>query len=113
MQKPRSSKESLIVVMVTCPDSNTAEKIALSLTKKKLAACVNIISGIKSIYRWRGKVEEASEHLMIIKSKKPLLTKIIQEVRLNHPCQVPEIISFPIAGGLQEYLQWLAKETGE
>ncbi len=108
-----SSRGSLIIVFVTCPDKGNAEKIALALTRKRLAACVNITQAIKSIYRWKGRVEEATERLMIVKSKKPLLNKIIREVKLNHPYQVPEIVAFPIVGGSKEYLQWLMKETDE
>jgi len=100
-----------MLVMIMCPNNEVAEKIASSLVAKRLAACVNITQNAKSIYRWEGKIEEASERLLVIKSRKNLLSKIIQDVKLNHPYRVPEIIALPIIGGSKEYLQWVTKET--
>jgi periplasmic divalent cation tolerance protein len=105
------SQSKAITVMVTCPDEETATKIARSLATKRLAACVNITSRIKSIYRWEGKVEEANEHLLIIKSKQRLLKSIIEDVKANHPYKTPEVISLQIAGGSKEYIDWIMKET--
>lgn len=103
----------MVVVIVTCPDRESADRIASSLTSKKLAACVNITQEIKSVYRWKGKIEESTELLLIIKTRKELLDRIIQEVKLNHPYQVPEIIALPIVGGSQEYIKWLMQETSQ
>ncbi|MBS7626619.1 divalent-cation tolerance protein CutA [Candidatus Bathyarchaeota archaeon] len=100
-----------ITVLVTCPDEETATKIARSLTDKRLAACINITSKVKSIYRWEGKVEEADEHLLIIKSKRKLLKKIVEDVKANHPYKTPEVISLQIVGGSKEYIDWIMKET--
>jgi len=111
MKKAKSPRDSSIIVMVTCPEIDTAEKIASSLTAKKLAACVNITQDVKSVYRWMGKIVEGSERLLIVKSKQSLLSKIIQDVKLNHPYQVPEIVALPIIGGSKEYFDWLTKET--
>jgi len=106
-------RRQMSVVMVTCPDRESADRIASSLTSKKLAACVNITQEIRSVYRWKGKIEEATELLLIIKTRKRLLDKILREVKLNHPYQVPEVIALPIVGGSPEYMRWLIQETSQ
>jgi periplasmic divalent cation tolerance protein len=97
--------------MVTCPDRRSADRIASSLTTKRLAACVNVAEEVRSLYRWRGKIEESRELLLMIKTRRRILDKVVHEVKLNHPYQTPEIIALPIIGGSQEYLRWLIKET--
>jgi periplasmic divalent cation tolerance protein len=111
LTKTRSHENSSIMILVTCPDVKTAKRIASSIIRKRLAACVNIITGVRSVYRWKGKVEETSEKLLLIKSRRRLLNKITQDVKQNHPYLVPEIVALPIMGGSREYLQWVAKET--
>jgi periplasmic divalent cation tolerance protein len=111
MRSGRILGGQMVVVIVTCPDIESADRIASSLTSKKLAACVNITQEIKSVYRWKGKIEESTELLLIIKTRKELLDRIIQEVKLNHPYQVPEVIALPIVGGSPEYMKWLIQET--
>ncbi|MGQ9543387.1 MAG: divalent-cation tolerance protein CutA [Candidatus Bathyarchaeia archaeon] len=100
-----------VAVIVTCPDIDTALKIARSLTVKRLAACVNITSRVRSIYRWEGRIEEAEENILIIKSKQNLLHGIVDDVKANHPYKVPEIISLPIIEGSKDYIDWIIKET--
>ncbi len=111
MFKTRNHEDLLIMIIVTCPDAKTAKRIVSSIIRKRLAACVNIITGVRSVYRWKGKVEETSEKLLLIKSSRRLLKKITQDVKQNHPYQIPEIVALPIIGGSREYLQWLTKET--
>jgi len=111
MVKAGSHENSSTIVIVTCPDAKTAKRIASSIIRKRLAACVNVITGVRSVYRWKGKIEEASEKLLLIKSRRRLLNKIVQVVKQNHPYLVPEIVALPIIGGSREYLQWLTKET--
>ena len=111
MTNTRNHENSSIIILVTCPDVKTAKRVASSIIRKRLAACVNIITGVRSVYRWKGKVEETTEKLLFIKSSRRLLNKITQDVKQNHPYQIPEIIALPIIGGSREYLQWLAKET--
>lgn len=113
MRAGRIDRSQMSLVMVTCPNKESANRIASSLTSKKLAACVNITQEIRSIYRWKGKIEESRELLLIVKTRKGLLGKITQEVKLNHPYQVPEVIVLPIVGGSQEYIKWLIKETSQ
>ena len=97
-----------IVVLVTCRDAAQAGEIARALVETGLAACVNVLaSPVGSIYRWKGKVENAPEHLMIIKSAQRLLPELQRQVQRRHSYHVPEIIALPIAGGSRAYLQWL------
>ncbi len=100
-----------VVVFITCPDMESAEKIAKTLVEKKLAACVNLVKVAKSIYRWKGKVEEAEEVLLIAKTKTSLVEQLKKEVKSVHPYQVPEVICTPVIAGLEEYLKWLEQET--
>ncbi len=100
-----------ITILVTTPDNTTAERIAYQLLEKKLAACINIVPNLTSIYKWMGKIETSQETLMIIKTKTELFEEIKKEIRRIHPYQVPEIISIPIQDGNKEYLKWIEEET--
>jgi periplasmic divalent cation tolerance protein len=101
-----------IVIFVTASNKKEAERIAQELIRKKLAACVNIIDKIESIFRWQGKIETAKEALLVIKSKKVKLPKIIKLIRLVHSYQVPEIIALPIIDGDKPYLRWIDECIG-
>ena len=96
-----------IVVFVTTKNISQAKKISQALLSKKLAACVNIFSGVQSFFWWQGKVDSAREGLLIIKSTKDRFPKLVQCVKALHSYQVPEIIALPIVAGNKEYLQWL------
>lgn len=96
-----------VVVLVTAKDKKQAHKISASLIKAKLAACVNIVDKIDSIFFWAGKVDQAKESLLVIKSKKEKLPKIIKLVRSLHSYEVPEIIAIPIIAGDKPYLRWI------
>jgi periplasmic divalent cation tolerance protein len=96
-----------IVVLVTCGKRAEAERLARALVKERLAACVNILSGVRSVYRWKGKMESAREHLLLIKSSKRKFSKLSQRIRQLHSYAVPEIIALPIAAGSPEYMRWL------
>ena len=111
MRQTTDSRKLSIIILVTCPDKESANKIASSLIEKKLAACVNTIKNVESIFRWKGKIEKSSENLLIIKSKKRLLKKLIADVQQNHPYQLPEILALPIIGGSKAYIDWLNNET--
>ena len=111
MKKTTDSKILSIIVLVTCPDKESANKIASSLIEKKLAACVNTTNNVESIFRWEAKIEKTSERLLIIKSKKRLLKKLVADVQQNHPYQLPEILALPIIGGSKAYIDWLNDET--
>jgi periplasmic divalent cation tolerance protein len=95
------------IIFCTCPDKDTAEKIARLLVTEKQAACVNILPGITSIYSWKDQIESAEEHLLLIKAHKDYYQAIEAAVRDNHPYEVPEIIAVPVESGLPEYLNWI------
>ncbi|XP_070573617.1 protein CutA homolog [Ptychodera flava] len=98
---------------VTCPNKDTALKLARGLLDKDLVACVNIIPGLTSVYKWEGKVEEDSEVLMMIKTRASKVPDVSTYVRENHPYDVPEVISVPIEGGNPPYLQWISDTVPE
>ena len=98
-----------VVVLVTTPGRAVSEKLSKGLVEGRLAACVNRVGGISSRYRWKGKVETAREELLIIKSRKDRLSKLVQWVRAHHPYTVCEVITLPITGGNPDYLRWIDK----
>jgi periplasmic divalent cation tolerance protein len=104
-------KETILGVLVTAPDEEQGARMARALVEESLAACVNMIPGIRSVYRWRGEVCEDSEVLLWIKTRKALFPRILERVRELHPYEVPEIVSLSIDEGLPQYLEWVAEET--
>lgn len=103
--------QEYIVILVTTDSSDSAQRIGQSLVNKKLVACCNIVSNIKSIFRWKGKIDKSDEVLLILKTKKDVFQKVVQEVRNLHPYEVPEIIALPIVYGNKDYLGWIEKEV--
>jgi periplasmic divalent cation tolerance protein len=95
------------LILNTCPDLETAQSLAHKIIKSELAACVNILPSVTSIYRWQGKVAMAQEHLLLIKAPSSQYTPIEQCITTHHPYTVPEIIAFSIENGLPAYLQWI------
>lgn len=100
-----------LLVLVTTPGREDAQSMARIIVQERLAACVNIIDGIDSIYRWEGKVEEGSEALMLIKTRKELLDPLKVRVKELHSYSVPEVVALDISGGSAGYLAWLAEST--
>jgi periplasmic divalent cation tolerance protein len=100
-----------ILVFITASSEEEAAKIAHSLVEKRLAGCVNIIRNIRSIYRWKGNVEDDAEVLMIAKTKQSLFDQLMNEVKELHSYAVPEIIAIPVAEGSEDYLDWLNEVT--
>ena len=105
------SVDDLRIVSVTCPDEATALAIARLVVDRRLAACVNIVPGLISIYRWQGAVQRDSELLLILKTASTLYPRLEARLRELHPYQVPEIIALPIQAGLPAYLDWIAAST--
>jgi periplasmic divalent cation tolerance protein len=101
-----------IVVLITAPNEEEAAKIAKELVGGQLAACVNIIRGLRSLYRWQGKMEDENEVLMVAKTRRELFEGLQKKVKELHSYSVPEIIALPIVEGSEEYLKWLGEETG-
>ncbi|HNW78002.1 MAG TPA: divalent-cation tolerance protein CutA [Candidatus Competibacteraceae bacterium] len=100
-----------LVMYCSCPDLATAERIATCVVGERLAACVNIVPGLISIYRWQGAVQRDSELLLILKTASTLYPRLEARLRELHPYQVPEIIALPIQAGLPAYLDWIAAST--
>jgi periplasmic divalent cation tolerance protein len=102
-----------IIVLITVSGEEEAANIATELVKAGLAACANIIRGVRSIYRWEGKTEDGSEVLMIVKTRSDLFEGLAAKVRQLHSYSVPEIIAVPVIKGLEDYLDWIKSETVE
>lgn len=98
------------LVLITAPGKKEAKVIAHSLLKNRLAACVTIADGIVSYFRWKGKIDSAREALLIVKTVKKLVPKVIRRVKSLHSYEVPEIISLPIHKGYAGYLVWIKNE---
>jgi len=96
-----------IVIFITASNKKEAKSIAQQLVKNNLVACVNIVEKIESLFRWKGKVDQAKEALLVVKSRKDKLAKIIKLVKSLHSYEVPEIIAMPIIGGYKPYLNWI------
>jgi periplasmic divalent cation tolerance protein len=99
------------ITFATCKDARQAKTIARALVKEKLAACVTILPGITSVYTWEGKTEEASEVLLLIKSRSALSKKLVARIRVLHSYSVPEVVTLPIASGNPAYLRWVREST--
>lgn len=107
-----ANEDSFIVIMITAPSVEVAQQIAESLLAKHLAACVNLIPRVQSLYRWEGKVQQDEEVLMLVKSRRSLFhSQIVPLVRQIHPYQLPELIVLPIMDGFPPYLDWITQET--
>jgi len=104
---------SPIVAIITAGSYEEAHKIAEALVRGGKAACVNIVPKASSLFRWRGKVEEAEESLLLVKTRAELFPEVVRVVKEIHSYEVPEIIALPVVDGDPDYLAWLAKETGK
>ncbi|HEV3220444.1 MAG TPA: divalent-cation tolerance protein CutA [Candidatus Acidoferrales bacterium] len=105
-------KEEAIVVLVTCASVVEARRIAESVVNKRLAACGNVCSSaVNSIYRWKGKVEKATEVLLILKSTRKVFAELEREVRRLHSYKIPEIIALSVVAGSRSYLQWVQESV--
>ena len=101
-----------VVVLITAPGKKETDSIAQALIKNKLAACVNIIEKVNSLFWWQGKIDKSRETLLLVKTKKPHLNKLIKRVRSIHSYEVAEIIALPIITGNKKYLEWIDASTG-
>ncbi len=100
-----------IVILVTAKDEAQANKIAEKLVAEKLVACANIVPGIQSIFRWKGKVDRAKEVLLVLKSHRRHFPAIVKTVQSLHSYDVPEVVALPIIEGNKDYLNWLTEST--
>ncbi len=111
VERNKQSKNAYSVLMVTTDKQRDVSAITKTLLSQKLAACVNVIDGMSSNYRWKGKIEKTKEKLLIIKTKKTLVKKVIKKVKEMHSYEVPEIIVLVITDGSKDYLDWIGRET--
>lgn len=102
-----------IVVFMTAPDGEEAGRLAELLVEKRLAACVQILPGMESVYRWQGRTERQREVLLLAKTTRAKFEALEREVRAVHSYETPEIVAVPIIAGSPAYLQWLAESLGE
>lgn len=103
--------ESIILVMTNMPSASSAQQLARQLVAERLAACVNCLPGVQSIYRWQGTVEEAQETSLLIKTTQARYAELEAFIKQAHPYDVPEIIAIPLSTGLPDYLAWIVEET--
>jgi periplasmic divalent cation tolerance protein len=103
--------DEVIIVLTNLPDRDAALKLGQDLVARRLAACVNVFSPCTSIYRWKGKVENASETPVLIKTRAERYAEVEAAIRALHPYELPEIVAVPAVRGLGDYLQWVADET--
>ena len=104
-------RQRAIVVLVTAASERQAVRIGRAVVKAQLAACVAVVPGVRSIFRWAGKVSEERESLLIMKSRSSLFDSLAAEVKRLHSYQVPEVVALPITRGTADYLAWLWKST--
>ena len=101
-----------MAVFITAKDRAQAKTISDQLLDKKLIACANIVEGVESVFRWQGKIDQAKETLIILKSKQSLFKEIVKTVKAHHSYEVPEIIALPIVEGNPDYLKWIDESVG-
>ena len=102
--------EEVRVVLLTAPDASVGATLARTLVEERLAACVNLVPGVRSIFRWDGEVQEETEVLLIAKTRADRCDALAARVRALHPHAVPEVIALPAAAGSADYLAWVAAE---
>ncbi|MGY0559891.1 divalent-cation tolerance protein CutA [Luteimonas sp. A277] len=106
------SVASALLCLSNCPDRASADRIARDLVERRLAACVNLLPGIESVYRWQGAVETGSEVMLLIKTMPRHLDAVTARIVELHPYELPEVIALESSGGLAGYMDWIASETG-
>jgi len=104
--------DDLRLVYITAADADQALGIGRALVEERLAACANILPGMRSIYRWEGAVDEAAEAVLIVKTRAAQVEAITARVRALHSYRLPCVVAIPLLGGDPEYLAWLARESG-
>ncbi len=111
MSPDSMTSEEVLLALTNLPDQASAERLASALVEARAAACVNILAGCRSVYRWQGEVETASEVPLLMKTTRAAYPRLEKIVREHHPYELPEIIAIPVVAGLPGYLQWVAEET--
>lgn len=102
-----ATAESFVVALTAAPDARTARRIARKVVEERLAACVNIVGPVKSVFRWKGSVERVPEHLLIMKTTAHCTPALGERIGELHPYETPEFVSLSVGGGLRNYLEWI------
>ena len=102
----------VLVCFCTAPSSSVAAHLAEALVEERLAACVNAVSGVRSTYRWEGKVESEDEVLLVIKTSESKFERLKERLVELHPYDCPEVVAWPVTHGLAAYLSWVTQEVG-
>lgn len=110
MTTPKKAPQVLLV-QTNCPDGDTAARLAAALVDGRLAACANVLAPCASIYRWQGQVEMATETSLLLKTAADRYPDLEARIRELHPYEVPEIVAWPLAAGLPDYVNWVIAET--
>ena len=101
----------VLIVFCTCPDTATANALALALVSEHLAACVNVLPGVRSTYRWQGRIECGDEVLLLVKTSADRLAGLTARLQALHPAELPEVLAVEAVGGLAPYRDWVAQQT--
>ena len=101
----------VLIVYCTCPDAASADAVAQALVSERLAACVNVLPGVRSTYRWQGTMHTSDEVLLLIKTTADRLDALAARVQVLHPYELPEVVAVEAVGGLAPYLDWVAQQT--
>lgn len=97
-----------IVIFITSGSEEEAKRLGRILVEEKLAACVNIIPGVESLYWWKGKIESSKEWMLVVKTQGKMVNRIVKRVKEIHSYEIPEVIALPIVEGNRDYLQWIS-----
>lgn len=100
-----------LLILTHLPDAASADRMAAMLVEGGLAACVNCLPSVQSVYRWQGKIEHAQEIALLIKTRVDRYAEVEQAIRTHHPYELPEIIAMPITHGLPAYIRWISDES--
>jgi len=106
-----SSEPEVRVAFITAPDLQTGNGIARALVEERLVACVNLLPGIRSVYRWEGAIEEDAEVLLVVKTRADRAGDLVKRVAELHPYELPEVVMLPAVGGNPAYLDWVREEA--
>jgi periplasmic divalent cation tolerance protein len=101
----------LRVVLTSVPDAATGERLARALVEERLAACVNLLPGVRSIYRWQGRLEDSAEVLLLVKTRADRCAALAARIQALHPYELPEVLELAASGGSAAYLEWVRRES--
>lgn len=99
------------IALATAPDAEVAARIARALVEERLVACANLVGSVRSIYRWQGRVEDADEVMLVLKTRADRVDALAERLRALHPYDLPELVVLPVEGGLAPYLDWVRAES--